>query len=161
MRMKYCSTADAKELSEMAWDIWTDYYGGFITGDDIEYILRTFQTKEAIEKQIQDGYLYSFIMHGDVKVGYLSIRQEGDLLFMSKLYVHKDFRGKGLGSKAMDEILEEGKARNVKKAYLRVNRNNLPSIEFYKHKGFIVAGAEKVDIGNGYFMDDYLVEYYY
>ncbi|MCL2295530.1 MAG: GNAT family N-acetyltransferase, partial [Methanomassiliicoccaceae archaeon] len=142
--MKYCGTDDAKELSEMAWDIWTDYYGSFITGDDIEYILKTFQTEEAIEKQILEGYLYSFIMCGGVKAGYLSIRQEGDSLFMSKLYVHKDFRGKGVGSKAMDDILEEGKARNVKKIYLRVNRNNLPSIEFYKYKGFVISKEEKV-----------------
>ena len=159
--MIFCGADDAKELSEMAWDIWTDYYGTIITGDDIEYILRTFQTEEAIRKQISDGSLYSFIMDGGVKAGYLCIVPEGDSLFMSKLYVSKEFRGRGLGSKALDEIVKEGKALNVNRIYLMVNRHNLPSIEIYKHKGFTITRAEKKDIGNGYFMDDYLMEYHF
>lgn len=159
--MIYCDARDAKDLSEMAWDIWTEYYSTFITGDDIEYILRTFQTEEAIRQQISDGYLYSYIMEGPVKAGYICFKPEGDALFMSKFYVSKDFRGKGLGSKALDEMLEVGRELNMKRSYLRVNRHNLLSINVYKHKGFAITREEKVDIGNGYFMDDYLMEYFF
>ena len=159
--MMFCGAGDAKDLSEMAWDIWTEYYGTFITGDDIEYILRTFQSEEAIRKHMLDGYLYSYITDGPAKAGYICFRSEGDALFMSKFYVSKDFRGKGLGSKALDKMLEIGRGQNMKKAYLRVNRHNLSSIEMYKHKGFVIAREEKVDIGHGYYMDDYLMEYYF
>ena len=159
--MKYCYAGEAKELSQMAWDIWTEYYNTFITGDDIEYILRTFQSEEAVRQQIMDGYLYSYIMDGDIKAGYICFKLEGDSIFMSKYYVSKDFRGKGLGSKALDEMLDIGRELNMRRAHLRVNRFNHLSISVYKHKGFIITKEEKVDIGNGYFMDDYLMEYFF
>jgi ribosomal protein S18 acetylase RimI-like enzyme len=159
--MIFCDTSDAKELSEMAWDIWIDYYSTFVTGDNIEYILSISQTEEAIRQQILDGYLYSFIFEEGVKVGYLCFLPKDDLLYISKYYVFKEFRGKGIGSRAMDEILEIGRAMNMKTAYLNVNRHNLRSIEIYKHKGFIIAKEDKKDIGNGFYMDDYRMEYYF
>jgi len=159
--MIICGEDEAKDISKMAWDIWTDYYSTIITGDDIGYILKTFQTEEAIKQQMRDGCLYSYIMEGDVRAGYFAIQPEGDSLFISKFYVSKEFRGKGLGSKALKEIFEEGRAMKMKKAYLHVNKHNLPSIKIYKHKGFVITSGDKIDIGNGYFMDDYCMEYYF
>jgi len=159
--MIFCDADDAQELSRMAWDIWIDHYTTFISKDEIEYILNMTQTEKAIRKQIRDGYLYSFIMDGPFKAGYFAMLLEGDSLFISKYYVSKEYRGKGLGSKTMDEILEKGRAMKMKKAYLHVNKNNARSIDIYKHKGFVIANAKKTDIGNGYFLDDYTMEYYF
>lgn len=145
----------------MAWDIWIEHYTTFIAKEEIEYILNITQTEKAIRKQIKDGYLYSFIMDGPSKAGYFAILPEGDSLFISKYYVSKKYRGNGLGSKAMDEILEKGRALGMKKAYLHVNKNNVSSINVYKHKGFVIAKAEKTDIGSGFFLDDYVMEYYF
>jgi len=159
--MKPCDINDAKDLSKMAWDIWMDYYPPIVVGDNIEYILNKFQTEDAIKQQIRNGHLYYYIMDGDEKAGYYSIHPEGDSLYISKYYVAKEFRGKGLGSKAMDEILEKGRELGMKKAYLNVNRHNAPAISVYEHKGFVIVRANKIDIGDGYFMDDYLMEYYF
>ena len=159
--MIICGEDDANDLSKMAWDIWTDYYSTVITGDDIGYILKTFQTEEAIKQQMRDGCLYSYIIEDGNKAGYFAILPEGDSLFISKFYVSKEYRGRGLGSRTLREILEKGRSLNMKKAYLHVNKHNLASIEIYKHKGFVITGGDKIDIGNGYFMDDYVMEYYF
>ena len=159
--MRFCGSGEAKELSEMAWDIWVDHYAGIVAVDMVEHVLNVFQSEEAIVQQIRDGHLYSFIEENDVKAGYLSVVPEGDSLFISKLYISRGFRGKRVGSAAMDEMLEYGREKGMKKAYLRVNRHNLTSIEFYKHKGFICAREDKKDIGDGYFLDDYIMEYYF
>lgn len=159
--MAYCNAGDAKELSEMAYSIWTEYYSSFITGDNIEYILNKIQSEEAIKQQISDGSLYSFIISGGKKAGYFCIVPQGELLFISKFYLYKEFRGKRIGSETIDFILSEGRAMKKKTAYLLVNRNNLNSIAFYKRKGFVIAKEEDKHIGDGHYMKDYHMEYYF
>lgn len=159
--MIFCEPDDAKELSDMARDIWTEYYNTIVTGDNIDYFINTIQTEKAIRQQIQDGCRYSFITEGEIKAGYFCIVPQGDSLFISKFYLYKEFRGKGLGSDTMDEILNMGRALKMKDAYLLVNRNNINSIEIYKHKGFIIAREEMREVGDGYYMDDYRLEYYF
>jgi len=155
--MDYCGTDDARELSEMAIDIWMDYYSRFIDPGMVEYIVRRFQSEEAIIDQINKGYLYWFIMNGDEKAGYACVVPDGDSLFMSKLYVSRELRGSGLGSKTMDDILDMGRAMGKKKVHLRVNKNNKASIDFYKRKGFVITEAKKEDLGEGYYLDDYFM----
>ncbi len=41
---------------------------------------------------------------------------------------------------------------------LQVNKYNHGSVAAYLHVGFVVAKTVKVDIGNGFFMDDYVME---
>jgi len=159
--MNVCSADDAGDLSKMAWDIWMDYYPSVVRGDNIEYILNKFQSEEAIRQQMLDGCIYSYIMDGGVKAGYFCVIPQGDSLYISKFYVAKDHRGKGLGSRAMDEILEMGMKMRAKKAYLTVNKYNAASIDIYKHRGFIITGGDKIDIGDGFYMDDYQMEYYF
>jgi GNAT superfamily N-acetyltransferase len=159
MKMIFCDIGDAKELSEMAAEIWIDYYSTFLDAELPRYVVSISQTEEAIVSQIEKGHLYSYIMDGDVKAGYFCIVPEGDSLFMSKLYLWKEFRGKGLGSKTMDEIIEKGRSLKAKRVYLRVNKDNKPSIEFYTRKGFVIAEAIEEDIGGGFTLDDYLMEY--
>ncbi|AIZ56340.1 acetyltransferase (GNAT) family protein [Candidatus Methanoplasma termitum] len=159
--MRFCGVEEAKELADMAADIWMDYYTGFLDSEMIEYIVKMVQSESAIKQQIEDGYLYSYIMDGNDKAGYFCVVPEDKSLFMSKLYLSKDFRGKGLGSKAIDDILGLGKMMKKEKVYLRANKDNKPSIEFYKRKGFVITEDIIEDIGNGFFLDDYKMEYCY
>jgi RimJ/RimL family protein N-acetyltransferase len=159
--MNYCNENDAKELSEMAWDIWIDYYTPFLDAALPEYVVSRFQSEEAIKEQIRNGYLYKFIMDNEKKIGYYCIHPEGDSLFMSKYYISKEYRGKGFGSSTMDEILETGRKMKMKRVYLRVNRYNSGSMNIYLHKGFVKAGELDEDIGDGFVLQDNIMEYRY
>ena len=157
--MRFCGTDDAKELAAMANDIWTEYYSTFFDTELPRYFLGRFQSEEAIRQQIKDGYLYSFIKDGGEKAGYFAILPKGDSLFLSKLYISKDFRGKGLGSRTLDEVLERGRAMKMRRVYLRVNKDNTPSRDIYLHKGFVIAEDIVEPIEDGFVLDDYLMEY--
>jgi RimJ/RimL family protein N-acetyltransferase len=157
--MNICKENDAKELSEMARDIWIDYYTPFLNAELPEYVVEKFQSEEAIREQIKNGYLYSFVIFDEKKIGYYCIHPEGESLFMSKYYISKEYRGKGFGSKVMDEILENGREMNMKRVYLRVNKYNSGSIKIYLHKGFVTVGELEEDIGDGFVLEDYVMEY--
>ena len=162
MSISFANSFEAKELSQMAIPIWKEYFLPMISEDQINYMLIKFQSEKAIYDQIEDrGYKYGFIFNGTEKVGYFAIRPEEDSLFISKIYLTKENRGKGLGSKTLDEILDIGRILKKKRAYLTVYRNNKHSIDVYKTKGFVIAEEKKADIGNGFYMDDYIMEYRY
>jgi N-acetylglutamate synthase-like GNAT family acetyltransferase len=54
-------------------------------------------------------------------------------------------------------IIEEIKKLNANSVYLQVNRYNNAKI-FYEKLGFAEIDFINLDIGNGYFMNDYVME---
>lgn len=157
--IRFAGVFNAKELSEMAEEIWMEYFPPILGNSETKYVTDKFQSEKAIAEQMEEGYLYYFIEYKGKNVGYCSLRPDGDSLFMSKLYLLKEYRGKGLGSKALDEILERGRAMNVKKIYLKANKFNRPAIDIYTHKGFSIVEESRTEIGNGICLDDYMMEY--
>jgi Sortase and related acyltransferases len=150
---------DAPLISAMANEICFKYYNPIVDNSLVKYYVETFQSEEAVHRQIaKEGYLYSFILYNGEKVGYYSVHPENDRMLMSKLYLKEEHRGKGLGSKAIDEILEYGRGIGVNSVYLHVNKNNIPSINIYKTKGFEIVKYDDSEIGDGFRLDDYIME---
>lgn len=90
--------------------------------------------------------------------GYLSVKEEDGKLFLSKFYVSKENRGKGYASQAMSFLERLCRERGLSHIWLTVNRHNESSIGVYRKKGFQVIREQVADIGNGYVMDDYVME---
>lgn len=49
------------EMSEMATEIVREHFDPIIGKAQNDYMLKLFQTKEAIKKQLEDGYRYFFV----------------------------------------------------------------------------------------------------
>ena len=77
---------------------------------------------------------------------------------LHRIYFLKEAQGKGLGKKALNFIKEEVKKIGDKRIILAVNKNNQAK-SFYESQGFKVYDEGVFDIGNGYVMDDYLMEF--
>ena len=81
-----------------------------------------------------------------------------DRVFLSKLYVRKDKRNKGIGKMMLEDCIEYTKNNKLNKIYLTVNKGNSQTIKKYDHLGFKQIDAVVNDIGNGYVMDDYILQ---
>ena len=66
-------------------------------------------------------------------------------------------QGKGIGKQLVQFIIDEAKQRYQKALILNVNKKNI-AIRFYESIGFYISFEEVIDIGNGYVMDDYVME---
>jgi ribosomal protein S18 acetylase RimI-like enzyme len=66
-------------------------------------------------------------------------------------------QGKGTGKFVINEILKAIIIKGGKALQLNVNRNNRAK-EFYEKLGFTIIREEDNDIGNGYLMNDYVME---
>ncbi|PIA80375.1 GNAT family N-acetyltransferase [Gaetbulibacter sp. 4G1] len=146
-------------IEELADVIWRKHYIPITGIGQVEHMLKKYQSAEAISKQVEDeGFEYFILRYDKTPVGYISIRKEEGKLFLSKIYVLSEYRGKKIGKTAMQFIEEKAKAYGLKTIMLTVNKNNTNSIKAYEKLGFINVCALVKDIGNGYVMDDYQME---
>jgi ribosomal protein S18 acetylase RimI-like enzyme len=54
------------------------------------------------------------------------------------IYTKKEVRGQGLGQRVFKSIINELKARKIKKAYLRVNTLQVAAQALYEKNGFVI-----------------------
>lgn len=156
--IKVTSLKVCQIIEKMADVIWKDHYTSIIGIEQVEYMLDKFQTAEAIKAQVDDGIEYYLINHEEVGVGYLSFAKKKDTLFLSKIYVMREMRGKKIGKAAMKFIESKAIEFGYATISLTVNKNNLNSIEAYEKMNFQKKDEIVIDIGNGFVMDDFLME---
>jgi ribosomal protein S18 acetylase RimI-like enzyme len=136
----------------LAEEIWTEHYTPLIGSAQVAYMLERFQSAEAIGGAIErDGFRYYMIG----SAGYCAVRPEGDSLFLSKLYIKKEYRGRGLAGRLFRFALSEHPGTT--RVWLTVNRGNTGAVKAYKKMGFIIEKEVVADIGGGFVMDDYLM----
>ncbi len=145
-----------KELAGLACVIWHEYWICLLSPRQIDYMVENFQSEKAIKNQIEnEGYTYYFIIKNGEKAGYFGISDKNDYLFLSKLYLKKEFRHNGLGTKTFEKIKQIANGKSVR---LTVNKQNINSINAYKKWGFKTIDSVVTDIGSGFVMDDYIME---
>ncbi len=151
---------ELKSLAILASEIWHEYFPCIISNEQIDYMVEKFQSYEAIQEQLKSGYEYYFITNGDDILGYMGVKEgkEDNKMFLSKFYLHKDNRGKGYASKAFRDLEKIVTQRDLKGIWLTVNKYNDNTVAAYEHMGFVKARTQVADIGNGYVMDDFIME---
>ena len=145
-------------VAELASEIWNEYYINIISKKQIDYMLTTFQSLESIQSQIESGSEYYIIYDEKTPVGYLSFQKQDDHIFLSKLYIKFTARNKGIGKKALNLVKAKCKNKKIKSIRLTVNKHNYPAIDIYKRRGFKTIDSVETDIGEGFIMDDYILE---
>lgn len=149
-----------REITELAEIIWHEHFVPIIGKEQVEYMVDKFQSYPALKKQIEDGYEYYQIIAGGKFCGYCGIHQEDDnRLFLSKLYLKKEARGQHLASRTFEFLKSLCKDRNLNAIWLTCNKHNDGSLAVYRHFGFETIDTQEADIGNGFIMDDYIMEY--
>ena len=151
-------TEDIEKIAVLANKIWHEHFPALLSDEQIDYMLDKFQSFKAISEAVKNnGYIYYMAYDGDDFCGYLGFCEEDDnTVFISKIYVRSDKRRCGVASAMLAQLRSDIPA--ARKWYLTVNRFNSGPIEVYKKRGFKKVCEQKTDIGNGFIMDDYIME---
>ena len=93
-------------------------------------------------------------------IGYTGGRVEADTnrFFVSKVYLLKEHRGRGLIASVVRFYERLCRERGLDAMYLTVNKGNEMAIRAYKKHGFEIIDAVETDIGEGFVMNDYIME---
>jgi len=149
-----------REMSKLASTIVKDHYDPILGEAQNDYMIDKFQSVNAIKEQLHSGYKYYFVVNEDgKKVGFIALIPKEDHMYLSKFYLHKDYRGKGIAKEMLDFIIERTKEAGLSLVVLNVNKYNDIAIRAYEKLGFIRIREEIIDIGSGYYMDDFVYSY--
>lgn len=158
LKLTTAGAEDTNALVSMAEKIWRVHYPPIIGSEQVEYMLRNMHSSDKVLAQMNDGQIFSFIMDGNDRIGYTSWSyQNARELFISKFYVDPAKQGKGIGRKVFAEIVESHP--EIRTITLTVNRKNYKSINFYFRLGFVIEEVKDFDIGNGYYMNDFVMKW--
>jgi len=156
--LKPVSQQDIETVQQLANEIWHEHYSKIISREQIDYMLSIFHSTDRILSETAEGCIWRLLWEDSHPVGYLMLKPEATRMYLSKIYLKKEFRGKGLGKLMMDFIKAQVVNNKMSIIYLNVNKSNTDTIRFYENNGFMKTGEGVFDIGKGFVMDDYIYE---
>ncbi len=156
--------AEAHELPEIAMiaePIWHGHYTSIIGKEQVDYMLKNMYSKDALIKQSKEGQQFYFIIENDQKVGFIAISKKSEgQWFLHKFYIGMEHQNLHIGGKVIDEmttLIKSEEDSNKIEIRLTVNRLNYKSINFYFKHDFRIETVADFDIGDGYFMNDFIM----
>lgn len=149
---KAVSSGDFTTISALAHEIWNEHYAGLLSQEQIDYMLQLNQTPEAVALQVAGETVYYIACKDGEPAGYFAVKPDGGNLFISKLYIRREFRGMGIGRAFLSRAAAD--FPNAKTMRLFVNKHN-SSVNAYLKMGFKINRSMITDIGDGFVMDDY------
>lgn len=159
--VRKASVEDCQLIHEMALDVFPATYRRILSKSQIDYMMHWMYDVDNIRHQMVDEHHVYFIISGEdhLPLGYFSVEQQADDLFhLQKIYVLPQYQGRGLGEFMFKEAIAYIKSIHPEPCSmeLNVNRDN-PALKFYYRMGMQKLREGDFDIGNGYFMNDYIM----
>ena len=108
-----------------------------------------------------NDFVYMTAEHIEHKrlVGYAACQPKDNYLLLSKMFVLKDYRKNGIAHSFLEEAFALCRWEySLDRIRLSVNKHNSIAIATYQKMGFKRIYSLKTDIGNGFFMDDLVME---
>jgi len=146
-------------VCRLARRIWQDTYPDIISQQQIDAMLADRYSPQAILAQLDDpchvwliarveeeitGFAHAYLEHGACK--------------LDKLYVDPCRQRCRIGHALFDAIRGFAQQHRAQRLWLQVNRHNSRAISAYRKYGFEIVEARVFDIGDGFVMDDYVME---
>ena len=152
---------DIKQIQNIVNITWPITYGEILSKEQLDYMLGLFYSTEALNEQYNKKIqLFYMIDEDETNIGFIGIEHNynGEAVTkIHKIYLLPETQGKGIGKKVIDEIGKLASENNSTALSLNVNRFN-SALGFYKKIGFEVKEEVDIEIGNGYLMEDYVME---
>jgi diamine N-acetyltransferase len=161
MNIRKATPSDYEFIYKIALITWEATYSSILLEAQFNYMMNLMYSREAIETQmtVKGHQFYMVEDETATPFGFCSyeINNEPGKTKIHKLYILPQTHGKGAG-RALVSLVEHAANNNGNTSIiLNVNRFN-PAYDFYLKVGFLNRGEVNVDIGNGYLMEDYLME---
>ena len=158
MTIRKALPEDVSLIRDLAYKIWPTAYSHILTQGQIDYMLNKMYNENILLEQVQNKIEFVIVYDETQPVGFASFGLEKPGTYkLHKIYVLPSQQGKGTGRFMLDEIEKTIVGRGAFSLLLNVNRQNKAK-SFYEKLGFTVIREEDIDIGDGYFMNDYVME---
>lgn len=162
-------TDDIPTIIHLACIIWPVAYAEILTAAQISYMLHLMYSHKALEQQMLHGeQQFHLVKQADKILGFAAIGQVSPELSylkntaatnpfkLHKLYVLPQYQGSGLGKALLLHCYQQALLQKTNYMVLNVNRGN-NAFRFYQKNGFEVLVSDDFNIGQGFYMNDYIM----
>lgn len=146
-------------IQNLARRTWPSTFNKILSNDQITYMLNWMYDLDLLQKQISAGHQF-WLIEKDAPMGFMGIElhhPSTSSMKIHKLYVLPEEQGHGWGRMLLGKAVEIAEMNSIQCIILNVNRFNA-SVDFYKHLGFNIIREENIDIGAGFWMEDFVME---
>ena len=156
LSLKIATKDDVSIIQSLANKIWRKNYPAIISLAQIDYMLEKIYSAQSLYQQMSEGAVFLICYASGKEAGFCSYNKQGNgNFFLHKLYVDTEMHHEGIGTWLLNEIF--GKKDDLVELRLTVNRLNYKAINFYFKNGFVIEKVKDLDIGNGYWMNDFVM----
>ncbi len=152
--------SDLPAIHKLAHEIWPDAYLEILGKAQLDYMLEKIYSLHSLEHQLSALQQHFILASEDtIPVGFASYsaHESSTVYHLNKIYVLPGQQGKNIGKQMLEYVVSAVKKSGGSSLQLNVNRYN-KALHFYEKQGFHIIREEDIDIGSGYFMNDYVLE---
>ncbi|MBZ4044638.1 GNAT family N-acetyltransferase [Flavobacterium hibisci] len=161
IRIIETSIEDIAKIQNIVHTTWPITYGQILKKEQLDYMLDLIYSDEALTNEIEKKeQLFYLISEDETTLGFIGIEhhyKNEPITRIHKIYLLPETQGKGIGKKVIEQIEKFALENNSSALSLNVNRFN-SALNFYIKIGFEIIDEVNIDIGNGYLMEDYVME---
>lgn len=161
MIIRQLTKEELTKVQSIAHRTWPSTFANILSPEQIEYMLNWMYDLKMLESQFEKGHTFLLAEEDGKERGFAGFElnyAEGPKAKLHKIYLLPEAQGKGAGKGLILEVADRARKNGQKSLLLNVNKYNQKAIEFYARIGFFELYKEVIDIGNGYVMDDVVME---
>lgn len=156
--LRRASDSDILLIRELSLQVWPATYQNILSTEQIEYMMELMYSEAALHQQMKDNHHFQIVYNAGIPIGFASYSEVEPAVYkLHKIYILGLQQGRGTGRLVIEQIINNIRQEGARILRLNVNRHN-KAREFYEKLGFHSVKEEDVAIGNGYFMNDYVME---
>jgi ribosomal protein S18 acetylase RimI-like enzyme len=158
--IQQAKTVDFSLIREIAFQTWPATYSAILSKEQLNFMLSKFYSLKNLQLNTQQNQLFYIIFENKIPLGFLGIEHNFDakpITKIHKIYILPNNQGKGIGKVAIDFVIEAASKNQNNKIILNVNRFN-NAVLFYQKMDFKIVREIDIEIGNGYLMEDFVME---
>lgn len=154
--IRIANESDITIIQSIAKITWANTYT-FLSNAQMEYMLNWMYSTTSLQQQIQNGHQFYVADMNHEIIGFASVSKEDESVCkLNKLYVLPTTQKTGAGKALLQSVIAFAKENNAKEIQLQVNRHNNAK-DFYLKQGFTILYEADFEIGNGFYMNDYIM----
>ncbi len=162
MEFRKATTDDCVLINSIASQIWAPTYSHLMPPGQLDYMFEMMYSPGNLHRAMTEGG-QQFLIFSDEghDVGYVAYETLPDHdFYLQKIYLLPTLQGRGSGRRMLNLLLDHlrGIDPGARRLGLNVNRQNLKAVFFYLRNGFEITARRDHPIGEGYFMNDYILE---
>jgi ribosomal protein S18 acetylase RimI-like enzyme len=153
------SPQDIPYIQHIAHATWPLVYAPIVGEAQLAYMLNLIYSTSSLETQMRSGSTFLLANENNEPNAFAAYFLKSPGIYkLDKLYALPNQQGKGLGKMLINHIIDEIGAMSATALHLNVNRYNTRAQSFYEHLNFSIIEQEDIPIGEGYFMNDFVME---